>query len=207
MLSQHAKELSHIQEAQQQADNVKELFHIQQAQQQEYINDLPALNSSHTQFQASIRQLTSTLHLHARKATDIIATTTSITTLIQRTLDLRNAAALHTSNASLSRISASSAAESTAMLHLTTLSRHDARIMKVASIIALMYLPAGLVTSIFSTELVSLESVTLDIRKGVVIFVLLAFGLTAGTVAVAVLWIRRDGARAAVRKVMKGGSP
>jgi hypothetical protein len=79
--------------------------------------------------------------------------------------------------------------------------------MKVASIIALMYLPAGLVTSIFSTELVSLESVTLDIRKGVVIFVLLAFGLTAGTVAVAVLWIRRDGARAAVRKVMKGGSP
>jgi hypothetical protein len=52
-----------------------------------------------------------------------------------------------------------------------------------------------------------LESVTLDIRKGVVIFVLLAFGLTAGTVAVAVLWIRRDGARAAARKVMKGGSP
>jgi hypothetical protein len=92
------------------------------------------------------------------------------------------------------------------MLHLTALSRHDARIMKVASIIALMYLPAGLVTGIFSTELVSLNPITLDIRKGVVIFIMLAFGLTAGTVAVAVLWIRRDGTRV-VGRTVKGGSP
>lgn len=79
------------------------------------------------------------------------------------------------------------------MLHLTALSRHDARIMKVASIIALMYLPAGLVASIFSTELVSLDPVRLELWKGVVVFVMLLGSLTAATACVAVLWIKRDG--------------
>jgi hypothetical protein len=188
------------------AQHSESLSQKQETQQQEHLERQATPPSSHETLQTDLHQLATALHLHARKALDIIATTTTINTLIQRTLDLRNAAAPHTSNTSLRHIAASSAAESTAMLHLTALSRHDARIMKVASIIALMYLPAGLVTGIFSTELVSLNPITLDIRKGVVIFIMLAFGLTAGTVAVAVLWIRRDGTRV-VGRTVKGGSP
>jgi predicted acyltransferase len=49
------------------------------------------------------------------------------------------------------------------MLQLAVTQQKDARVMKVASIIALVYLPASLVASLFSTELFALNSVVLDI--------------------------------------------
>ncbi|KAF2820862.1 hypothetical protein CC86DRAFT_386898 [Ophiobolus disseminans] len=149
-----------------------------------------------------LQQFSNHLTIHARKARDIIEETASINMLIQRTLDLRNALTLHTSNTSLRAISASAAIESTSMLHLTALSLHDARIMKIASIIALMYLPAGLVSSIFSTELVSLTPVRLDLWKGVVVFFMLLGILTTATVCVAVLWIKRDRKAGVVNKAV-----
>jgi len=64
--------------------------------------------------------------------------------------------------------------------------------MKVASIIALVYLPASLVASLFSTELFTLNSVELNVRQGISIFITLLLTLTASTVLTAYFWLRRD---------------
>lgn len=78
------------------------------------------------------------------------------------------------------------------MLQLAAAQQEDARVMKVASIIALIYLPASLVASLFSTELFSLSPVVLDMRRGVSIFFTLLLILTASTIAGAFLWLRKD---------------
>jgi Mg2+ and Co2+ transporter CorA len=78
------------------------------------------------------------------------------------------------------------------MLQLAVTQQKDARVMKVASIIALVYLPASLVASLFSTELFALNSVVLDMRQGIGIFLTLLLTLTASTVLTAYLWLRRE---------------
>jgi hypothetical protein len=157
-------------------------------------------NDNHESLHDELMQLKSHLELSSRKARDIVEATASVNMLIQRILDLRSYSTLHNNNASLRHISESTAMESTTMMQLTDASRKDARIMKVASIIALVYLPASLVTSIFSTELLSLNPITLDIRKGVVIFFVLFLSLAAGTIVTAIVWIRRDTTVATLRK-------
>ncbi|KAF2805744.1 uncharacterized protein BDZ99DRAFT_574611 [Mytilinidion resinicola] len=152
----------------------------------------PGPEDPSSDLKAEIKQLMLQLEAHARKARELIETVKNVNMLIQRTLDLCNYSTVHSNNTALRQISASAAAENRAMLQLSDANRKDARIMKVASIIALAYLPASLVASIFSTELVHLDPLMLDIGKGIGIFVALVLSLTAGTIATAFLWIRKD---------------
>lgn len=77
------------------------------------------------------------------------------------------------------------------MLRIAATQQEDARVMKVASIIALVYLPASLVASLFSTELFTLNSVVLNLRQGISLFIALILMLTASTILAAYLWLRR----------------
>ena len=63
----------------------------------------------------------------------------------QRVIELRNTATSHASNAEVRQHSAAAASESRAMVVIGEASRQDARAMKIVSIIALGYLPIGLV--------------------------------------------------------------
>ncbi|RYN47214.1 hypothetical protein AA0114_g7929 [Alternaria tenuissima] len=141
---------------------------------------------------SELTQMGNHLEIHMRKARDIVENVSSVNMLIQRILDLHNYNTLHTNSSKLQLISSSQALETGTMLQLAVTQQKDARVMKVASIIALVYLPASLVASLFSTELFALNSVVLDMRQGIGIFLTLLLTLTASTVLTAYLWLRRD---------------
>lgn len=107
-------------------------------------------------------------------------------------LELRNYNTLHANNAKLQQLSTSQVSETSTMLQLAAIQRQEARVMRVASIITLVYLPINLVSSLFSTQLFTLNSITLDMREGLGIFFTLLLALTASTILSAYLWLRRD---------------
>ncbi|PVH99787.1 hypothetical protein DM02DRAFT_656070 [Periconia macrospinosa] len=132
------------------------------------------------------------LKLHEQQAGEIIESVISVNKLIQQMLELRNYSALHANNAKLQQLSTSQASETSIMLQLAVIQRQEARVMRVASIIALVYLPVSLVSSLFSTQLFTLNSIVLNMREGLGIFFTLLLTLTVSTILSAYLWLPRD---------------
>ncbi|KAF2118049.1 hypothetical protein BDV96DRAFT_571304 [Lophiotrema nucula] len=152
----------------------------------------PFRDNNAEELEQEFKQLSQQLLLHKRKAEDIVSGANNVNLLTQRLLELRSTVASQASHAEAQKLSIAAASESRAMVTLSEASRKDARVMKIVSVIALGYLPVGLVASFFSTELVQLASLVSDIKKGLGVFVLLVVLLTSATISAAYVWIRSD---------------
>jgi len=66
--------------------------------------------------------------------------------------------------------------------------RQDSRTVKIITMVAMLYLPASLVSSLFSTNLVRVEPSNVSVGKAMWVYVITTVVLTVCTVAGAYVW-------------------
>lgn len=137
------------------------------------------------------------LKMHKAKASSLLESTQSIDFLTTKVLEFRQNHMTYNLNVSMENISRSMSNENKLMASTADQTRQDSKTIKTISIIALVYLPATLLSSVFSSELVQPISNTKGRAGGygtlIGIYILLTFSLTIITLLAAKLWERKTG--------------
>ena len=105
-------------------------------------------------------QISSDMEGHKATIRHLLQVVESIGALNRDILALRNQELLVQNSHVLSQLAQASANESKSITAMTNKTQQDSRVMRIATVIAMVYLPANLVLSFFSTSLVELRTTT-----------------------------------------------
>ncbi|EUC37473.1 hypothetical protein COCCADRAFT_85618 [Bipolaris zeicola 26-R-13] len=120
-----------------------------------FSNVLSQINMKH-----DLGQISSDMEGHKATIRHLLQVVESIGALNRDILALRNQELLVKNSHVLSQLAQTSASESKTITDMTNRTQQDSRVMRIATVIAMVYLPANLVLSFFSTSLVELRTTT-----------------------------------------------
>ncbi|KAF8245659.1 hypothetical protein K440DRAFT_662644 [Wilcoxina mikolae CBS 423.85] len=154
------------------------------------------LAETNERFQSEVRQYKLRLRYHVRSVQKHLGFSEDIRVLIFKIMDFRNDELLRANSISLKELAHETARENKAMLTIACKSKADSRTMKIATLIATIYLPISLVTSFFSTGLIQFNSengraTNITVRKEIWVFIVIVVSIMACTLASAYFWARR----------------
>ncbi|KAF2814367.1 uncharacterized protein BDZ99DRAFT_554904, partial [Mytilinidion resinicola] len=107
----------------------------------------PMAIHNHMQLKSELVHYISDLRMHRRKASDLLDSTGSLDLLILKLLDLRNYNVSNKNAAALKNLAEASSIESRLMVQIARHTSHDSRAMKFTSFIAVIFLPATLISA------------------------------------------------------------
>ncbi|KAH0611953.1 uncharacterized protein H6S33_010005 [Morchella sextelata] len=143
-------------------------------------------------FRTELTEYESALKGHIRSIKELLVTSEDIRLMILKVLDFRNDEAMEGNSSALRELAADAASENKLLVTLAEKTREESRFMGIATVVAMIYLPAGLVAALFSTSLVEIsESSSLGgivVRKQFWVFVLATMGLMVVTISAAWAW-------------------
>ncbi|KAF8541202.1 hypothetical protein BDD12DRAFT_529067 [Trichophaea hybrida] len=154
------------------------------------------LPETNARFQSEVRQYKLRLTCHIRNVRKHLSFSEDIRVLIFKIMDFRNDELLRVNSVSLKELADETARENKAMLTIARKSKADSRTVKIATLIATIYLPISLVTSFFSTGLIqynaeSGRATDITVRKEIWVFIVIVVFILACTLASAYFWAQR----------------
>ncbi|OCK78362.1 hypothetical protein K432DRAFT_427331 [Lepidopterella palustris CBS 459.81] len=147
----------------------------------------------HTAFRGHMQHITNDLRNHSRTVKKLLTFSDDIRLLNHKILSFLSNELILENGLSLSQLVWSDSTEKKVVVKLAEETGRDSRSMRVATTIALMYLPANLVFAFFSTNLIEFDQISrsLKIRTQVWIAVLITLALAVVTMIAARLWDRQ----------------
>ncbi|KAI3322012.1 hypothetical protein HD806DRAFT_545264 [Xylariaceae sp. AK1471] len=148
-------------------------------------------------FQRELQNIANELENHEQTIQELLSISNDVGLMYDDVLKYHGQELLHSNSLRLTQIAQNDANETRAMAVLADKTSQDSRTMRIATVIAMFYLPANLVTSFFSTTLIWFENtekrnLTLRIRSETWIAVLTTLVLVAGTKFLSWWWERRE---------------
>ncbi|KAI1178094.1 hypothetical protein F4777DRAFT_142287 [Nemania sp. FL0916] len=159
--------------------------------------------STHTSFQLALQNIRADIENYKQTVQKLLRVSKDIAALYDDILKLHGQELLHKNGLNLALIAQGDSHETRAMALLAEKTHDDSRIMRIATLVAMLYLPANLVVSFFSTEMVWYEtagaagnssdgSASLRVHREAWILVVATLFLTMGTFAASWWWERRE---------------
>ncbi|KAI0549993.1 hypothetical protein F4679DRAFT_544427 [Xylaria curta] len=152
--------------------------------------------SIHQDFQRELDNIVSELNNHKQTVQEQLSVSQDIGLMYDGILKYHGQELLHNNSLQLTQIAQNDAHETRTMATLADKTFQDSRTVRIATVIAMFYLPANLVTSFFSTTLVWFDSsgqnFTLRIRQEAWIVVLATLLLAGGTKFLSWWWERAE---------------
>lgn len=144
-------------------------------------------------FRMELAEYESALRSHIRSIKELLGVSENIRLMILKVLDFRNDEAMEGNSSALRELAADAASENKLLVMLAEKTRDESRFMGIATVVAMIYLPAGLVAALFSTSLVEVSDSS-NLAGGVVVrkqfwaFVMVTVILMMVTIAAAWTW-------------------
>ncbi|KAL4966988.1 uncharacterized protein BDV14DRAFT_198452 [Aspergillus stella-maris] len=158
--------------------------------------------SGHEGFQREVQNLTSELRNYLQTARKLLSMSDDIMSIYRDILNLHSQELIHNNGMGLTQLTKTNAVETKAIISLADRARQESRTMRIATLVAVYYLPANLVLSFFSTTLVWFETVgasepgqglfVLRVHREIWIAVVVAVVLGVFTMAISSWWERRE---------------
>ncbi|KAL2815795.1 hypothetical protein BDW59DRAFT_153601 [Aspergillus cavernicola] len=158
--------------------------------------------SLHEGFQRELQNLSSELRNYLQTARKLLSLSDDITSIYGDILNLHSQELIQTNGMALTHLTQANSLETKAIGSLADCARQESRTMRIATLVAVYYLPANLVLSFFSTTLVWFETVGADgpgqglsvlrVHREIWIAVVVTVVLGAFTVAISSWWERRE---------------
>ncbi|KAF1845215.1 uncharacterized protein K460DRAFT_416511 [Cucurbitaria berberidis CBS 394.84] len=135
------------------------------------------------------------IETHALQLTTMVSRAEGVGSMIEHILDVRSAETTYEMNSAMHEISKQSAQENKLVRLLTSQSTQDTRSMKVIALITSVFLPATFVATLFGSNFFGFEDTkdghSLAIASNVWIYVIVAFAVSAITMAMWYWWYSR----------------
>jgi len=157
-------------------------------------------SSSRSMFQAELEQISNEMKSHRSVTNSLIRRSEDLRLTNEHIIALKNQDILIKNGVSLARLAQLGAADNRVMVRMADKTRQDSRTMRIATIVAIVYLPANLVTSFFTTNFVDFNSAgpasasisngSIKINSHVWIAVLSSLCLAIVTMATITIWDR-----------------
>ncbi|KAI1116751.1 hypothetical protein F5Y14DRAFT_439594 [Nemania sp. NC0429] len=139
----------------------------------------------HQDFQRELENIVSELQNHEQTVQELLSVSNDIGLMYDGVLKYHGQELLHNNSLRLTQIAQNDAFETRTMAAIAEKTFHDSRTVRIATVIAMFYLPANLVTSFFSTTLIwfdnSGQNFALKIRPEAWIAVVTTLVLVGGT--------------------------
>ncbi|KAI1742959.1 hypothetical protein F4680DRAFT_388269 [Xylaria scruposa] len=150
----------------------------------------------HRDFQRELDNIVSELQNYEQTVQELLSVSNDIGLMYDGVLKYHGQELLHNNSLRLTQIAQNDAYETRMMAALANKTFQDSRTVRIATVIAMFYLPANLVTSFFSTTLIwfdnSGQNFTLRIRQEVWIAVLTTLVLVVVTKLLSWWWERHE---------------
>ncbi|KAI0193438.1 hypothetical protein F4808DRAFT_358368 [Astrocystis sublimbata] len=148
------------------------------------------------EFQRELGNISTELQNHEQTVQELLSVSQDIGRMYDGVLKYHGQELLHRNSLRLTQIAQNDADENRTMAVLAEKTFHDSRTVRIATVIAMFYLPANLVISFFSTTLIwfdnSGQTFSLRIHQEVWIAVLTTLVLIVGTKMLSWWWERYD---------------
>ncbi|KAI1168438.1 hypothetical protein F5B18DRAFT_598367 [Nemania serpens] len=147
---------------------------------------------THQDFQRELDNIVSELQNHEQTVQELLSVSNDVGLMYDGVLKYHGQELLHNNSFRLTQIAQNDAYETQTMAALADKTFQDSRTVRIATVIAMFYLPANLVTSFFSTTLIwfdnSGQNFTLRIRPEAWVAVLTTLVLVVGTKLISWWW-------------------
>ncbi|OTB07423.1 hypothetical protein M426DRAFT_8796 [Hypoxylon sp. CI-4A] len=160
--------------------------------------------ATHEDFQDQIQNVSSELKNYGQTVKKLLGRSSDIRSMYDDILKFYGQEVMNLNSVRLTQIAQANSVETKAMTSLTDATARDSRVMRIAAVIAMVYLPANLVMSFFSTVLVEYKnasggsgaySSTLYVHRETWIAVLSTSILAILTFISSWCWMRRENGR------------
>jgi len=148
---------------------------------------------AHHTFLCEVEGIGGEIRSHSTTARELVAQSGDIQSMINNILNFQNQELLANNGLHLSRITEINRKDSGILVNMATQSSHDSRTTRIATLIAIIYLPASLVLSFFSTVFVHYEEgdgASMLIHREVWVAIVSMVALGVGTLCVFGAWHR-----------------
>ncbi|KAI1321916.1 hypothetical protein F5Y16DRAFT_63153 [Xylariaceae sp. FL0255] len=160
----------------------------------------------HSAFQVELQNIRANVENHKQTVQKLLCFSKDLALLYDDILKLHGQEVLHNNGHQLTLIAQGDSHETKAMAALTEKAQRDSRITRIATLVAMVYLPANLIMSFFSTQLVwyqtndsKNENSSLKVHSDVWIIVVGTLLLTACTFVACWWWDRKEKRSSAMR--------
>ncbi|ETS86983.1 hypothetical protein PFICI_00811 [Pestalotiopsis fici W106-1] len=162
--------------------------------------------STHERFQRELRGISTELQHYTETTKKLLNFSEDIRSMYDDILKFRGQELLHDNGVRLAQIAQADSVENKTMLSLADKTAQDSRTMRIATLIAMVYLPANLVMAFFSTVFVWFDSAGdgeeeesqashLQVHSSIWISVVTILVLTTCTLTASMWWERKEKAR------------
>ncbi|GAB1317156.1 hypothetical protein MFIFM68171_07366 [Madurella fahalii] len=155
-------------------------------------------NLAHQTFLRKIRAIGGEVRSHSATARELVRLSGDIQAITNHILNFRNQELVSTNGLHLARIAETSQKDSRTLVDVATLSSRDSQTTRIATLIAMGYLPASIILSFFSTILVGYDEGSnshLRVQGDVWVVIVSTLALGAATVIAFVAWAQFEARR------------
>ncbi|KAI8628747.1 hypothetical protein F5Y19DRAFT_476291 [Xylariaceae sp. FL1651] len=164
----------------------------------------------HQDFQRELDNIVSELQNHEQTVQELLSVASDTGLMYDGVLKYHGQELLHDNSLRLTQIAQNDAYETRTMAALANKTFQDSRTVKIATVIAMFYLPANLVTSFFSTTFVWFDNsghdFTLRIRQEAWIAGLTTLVLVVGTKFLSWWWERNEKKKQYINSINQGAT-
>ncbi|KAH8896843.1 hypothetical protein GQ53DRAFT_838316 [Thozetella sp. PMI_491] len=149
--------------------------------------------SIHDNFQRELHSISGEVASHLETTQKLLNLSNDIRSMYKDILELHKQELLHSNGMKLAQIAQADSTETGVMVSLADKTAQDSRTMRIATVVAMFYLPANLVMSFFSTTLVWFQDdAVLRVHPEVWIIVVATILLAICTICTSICWGERE---------------